>query len=450
MAFGVDVLNLEWTSFLSRDRQMASLVCNYLRFQGYSVVEDTIFNGYELIKKYKPKVLFMTNAIGSTINYEICKYAGENGISVVTLISEGNFRENEIVGFLWGWNPDQKLYETYNLQWTVRTKEMTLKYYPSLNNQIKVSGGVGFDVYKIQKSISKEDLLKNYGKDKFTRVIGIGCWDFGPFYPEDPRYKEITQNLTPDEVAYMRLDGKKFNEILEEIIPYNQDILFLLKEHPGCIIGKKGSAIENLEQYSNVLILKHEESIFNCMTISDFWITYESTTAMEAWLMDKKTCLLNPQGGDFKRDSIYLGSPIISTTGGLQNTIDLFYETEQIAGFEERKEIRKKLIEETIQCDDGLNHVRAGNVIIELVNNFSQHGKQKNLPINKNVIISYVGWHFSSILRHIGLFKGYYLHRKSFSYDELKLNQNILNDSQLSFYSKNGLSQMQLKKYKCF
>ena len=47
-----DVLNLEWSSFPSRDREMATLVCNYLRFQGYSVIEGSIFN-----RKNSPKAL---------------------------------------------------------------------------------------------------------------------------------------------------------------------------------------------------------------------------------------------------------------------------------------------------------------------------------------------------------------------------------------------------------
>ena len=33
----IDVLNLEWTSTPSRDREVATMVCNYLRFQWLSL-----------------------------------------------------------------------------------------------------------------------------------------------------------------------------------------------------------------------------------------------------------------------------------------------------------------------------------------------------------------------------------------------------------------------------
>jgi len=75
----VDVLNLEWTSYLSRDRVSATLICNYLRYCGLNVVEKSIFNGFYFINKFKRKILFMTNTCGAEINQEIARYAKSNG-----------------------------------------------------------------------------------------------------------------------------------------------------------------------------------------------------------------------------------------------------------------------------------------------------------------------------------------------------------------------------------
>lgn len=105
----IDVLNLEWDAALSRDRQMASLVCNYLRFQGVTVKEGSVFQGYELIRKYRPRILFFSNITGAQINYNVAVYAVRCGIKVVSLVSEGNFRESELDQFLWGWN-EEKFY----------------------------------------------------------------------------------------------------------------------------------------------------------------------------------------------------------------------------------------------------------------------------------------------------------------------------------------------------
>ena len=55
----MDVLNLEWTSYPSRDRNMATLVCNYLRYMGVTVKESSVFCGFEMIDKLKPGLLFI-------------------------------------------------------------------------------------------------------------------------------------------------------------------------------------------------------------------------------------------------------------------------------------------------------------------------------------------------------------------------------------------------------
>jgi hypothetical protein len=58
----LDVINLEWSSKPNRDRQVTTLVCNYLRYMGYSVSEYSCFDNYVLspqknknkfLKKYK-------------------------------------------------------------------------------------------------------------------------------------------------------------------------------------------------------------------------------------------------------------------------------------------------------------------------------------------------------------------------------------------------------------
>ncbi len=102
--------------------------------------------------------------------------------------------------------------------------------------------------------------------------------------------------------------------------------MFLLKEHPLNVYGGLGSAIENADKFDNVLILKDEEAIFDCISVSDFWLTYESTTAVEAWLMDKKTALLNPSGTDFPRANVYTGSPNYQNEEQLINAIKSFLE----------------------------------------------------------------------------------------------------------------------------
>jgi len=449
----IDVLNLEWSSFPSRDRQMATLICNYLRYMGYTVLEESLFNGYHLLNKYKPKIFFTTNTLGADINFLMIKYASKKDITGVSLVSEGNFKDGKenVDQFLWGWNTDRVLYETLHMQWSERTRTMSLKYYPELKDKIKVSGGVGFDVYKISHNQQKTDFLKRYNKQDFKKIIGIGCWNFGFFYEEDPHYPMIQKKFSADIINRFKEDGKQFNRILKEVIAKNNDILFLLKEHPGSLLGKKSSAIENTEQYPNVLILKNEEAVIDCINVSDFWLVYESTTAIEAWLLRKQTGLLNPSGIDFPRDEIYRGSPNYHSYEDLQQAIHAFYHDGFLPHFHELEKNRRKIISDVMQWDDGLNHVRSGNEIIDLIErNPVQH-------INKDTIQQLVTrywqmfeWYFFPVLRFIPKINRYYLrHQKRFNKKELNEFQEKRMKEQIEFYKKNGLAKSDFRKIKC-
>lgn len=172
----IDILNLEWTSYPSRDRNVATLVCNYLRMMGLSVVESSVFCGFEMIDRYRPCLLFLTNGTGAKVNFDLVKYATLRGIKVVTLVSEGNFKSSiELLPeFIWGWNKDHVLYERVNMQWSERTKEMTVQLYPQIRAQIKVSGAVGFDYYKIVPPPKKDSFLRKHRKEQYDKIIG---WD---------------------------------------------------------------------------------------------------------------------------------------------------------------------------------------------------------------------------------------------------------------------------------
>ena len=438
----VDILNLEWTSYPSRDRNTATIVCNYLQFVGLKVAEHSVFRGFEMIDKLHPKILFITNGIGATINFELVKYASLKGIKVVTLTSEGIFfdSEKDLFPFLWGWNLDHLLYEDVNMQWSDRTRNTTLTVYPDLKDKIKTSGGVGFDYYKIHPCINKKEFLIKHKKESFSQIIGVGCWNFDLVtYSLDffSYFNEL------DNIRFGK-DRDSFNKIILDIIEKNSDKLFLLKEHPGSG-GSHISAIEGAENYSNVLILK-KEPIADCIAASDFWLTYESTTVIEAWLLGKQTCLLNPSGTDFKRANVHFGSPNYPDVKSLQAAIDHFYKMNELPGFSEMEEERKNVVKNTIQWNDGLNHVRAGNEIIRILTENKQKGKTK-IPFD----LKKKKW------KQFLLSRGFPRKKNNFIYDQLKaFNKEELNsfnqliyDQQIKFYDSCKLSLYDLKEIKC-
>ena len=89
----IDVVNLEWSTSPSRDRVMATLVCNYLRLHGIFVEESSVYDGYHALNKHRPKLFFITNSVGAQENHELMRYAKARGGLGLSLISEGIFLE---------------------------------------------------------------------------------------------------------------------------------------------------------------------------------------------------------------------------------------------------------------------------------------------------------------------------------------------------------------------
>lgn len=449
----VDVLNLEWTAKNGRDRTMATLVCNYLRLQGLNVVEDSVYDGMHALALVRPRLFFISNSVGAIENLELMRYAKQRGMLAVSLLSEGAFMGDAtyLNQLIWGWNKERTLYEDLHLQWSAFTRNITVGMYPELADRVKVSGGVGFDNYLIAPAQGvKERLLAKYGKEAYSRVIGVGCWNFGLFYPDDTRF-EINRKLYQGaDAERFRQDGKDFDRTLEALANANKDILFLLKEHPGVELGHRGSGIERVARCANVLTLKNEEPILDCIQASDLWVVYESTTSIEAWLLGKPTCLLNPSGRDFPRDRLNQGSPAFSSAEQMQAYIDVHYAGLENPDFSKRAPIRKQLITEIIQWDDGLNHVRAGNEILDLLKTcVASNWREESLAEKLSRWWQHWKWLLGPYFRKSQAFRQSAADRRNFSSEDLaRYSEGKLNE-QMSFYKARGLSLADLRQVRC-
>jgi hypothetical protein len=450
MSSRVDVLNLEWTSTPSRDRVMATLVCNYLRMQGLRVEEQSVFDGYHALNRLKPKLLFMTNTTGAPENLELMRYAKSKGYLGVSLISEGNFigDSKNHQEMIWGWNKQKTLAEDLYLLWSERTRAITLEHHPELDGRVGVSGGVGFDNYRLgKKQPNRREFLSFWKKAGYEKIIGIGCFDFGTMHPEDYRYAINLKSFTPNQIQRFRNDGVDFDRVLSSVAASNKDILFLVKQHPGGMLGHKAAGTVALSKLPNVLVIKTELSIFDCLSQSDFWLTYESTTALEAWLLGKQTCLLNPSGRDFPRDIVVSeGSPAYGNVQELMHAIEHFYASAMLPGFLEREERRRQIIQQTIQWDDGLNHARAGNAILDLLESASDPQIQKETPSQRQRRWrQHARWILSPLIYCIRHCYSEYPKRITFARGKLHQFDSDKHQEQVSFYQSRGLSLDQLR-----
>lgn len=316
------------------------------------------------IFKIKPDVIIQANTIGSNLYFEISKIAHEQNIPLFALISEGNFRTDGSFDY-WGFNRDRRFYQDFVCCWSDRTADFLKMEVPEASDKIVVTGGVGFDRYRIYNFQKKEEFLKKHNKQQYTKVIGYAGWAFGKL--DHKRGKEellIWLKGDTDRLNWIEEQRKKVRDILQLAIENNPDTLFILKQHPQENAPERPDPVKNemceLIHYKNVIYLCNEESIHDLISVSDLWTCFESTTTLEAWLMGKQTIFINPDP-DFKRDHLYKGSPQIINYDGFQKLIDEFYSTNRIDDFfsDEKDAIRKKLIKDIIGFGDGLNHIRA-------------------------------------------------------------------------------------------
>jgi surface carbohydrate biosynthesis protein len=351
-----DVLNLEWSSS-GRDREVASLICHTLRGRGYTVVEDSIFNYRYLLPKLRPRLFYVADPAGARVNYEAVLYAERLGIPSISVEAEGNYAEDIVEEMFWGHVADRQLHERLKLQWSTRSREMARAVAPHLRERLKVCGAVGFDRYRLQTFLSKQDLRRKYGFAQ-DRVVGFASGAFDQLSSVQAVIDRWTSSYGQATISRFLEDRDALRGMLAELIRRRRDTLFVLKQHPG-VVAPTETEIAGLERFENVLLIANEESISDCISACDVWMAYDSTTCVEAWLLDKPTLFINPSGGDFPRANVHGGTPILELLEDVENALDDYYALGRIPAFDAKHSGRSQVLRDTLQWVDGKNHLRA-------------------------------------------------------------------------------------------
>ena len=243
------------------------------------------------IYRIRPDVILQANTIGSNLYFEISKIAHEQNIPLFALISEGNFRTDDTFDY-WGFNRDKKFYQEYVCCWSNRTAEFLKMKEPGFANKIVVTGGVGFDRYTIYKFMQKEDFLRKYNKTNYKKIIGYAGWAFGKLDHKRGR-EELLYWAKGDEskLEWIEEQRQVIRDILKNAIEKNKDILFVLKQHPQENAPERPEPVKNemseIARHENVVYLCEEEPIHDLISVSDLWTCFESTTALESWLIPR-------------------------------------------------------------------------------------------------------------------------------------------------------------------
>ncbi len=346
----------------------------------------------DIMYRLKPELVMLPNTVGSKLYFEISQYAHQQNIPVFALTSEGNIRTDGSF-YYWGYNTDKTFYQKYLCCWSGRTRDFLRSELPEIAERIVFTGATGFDRYRIFNFAEKHPFLSKAGKGSYKKVIGYAGWAFGKLSNEQG-IEEVLHYFKGDRsgLKWMENQMLEVEAILKTLIEKNPDILFILKRHPNeanpSITVEGQNEMNRLQHYDNVWYVNDRTTnIHDLISVSDLWMSFESTTAMETWMMGyKPTIFLNPDP-DFNRDPTYKGTVMVESSIAAQRLIDEFYQSGRIQAFdvEEKVAARKEIIEYTIGSDDGLNHVRAGYYLektLPVENRAKYFRKQKYLLMN--------------------------------------------------------------------
>ncbi|WP_373077089.1 BFO_1060 family glycosyltransferase [Fusobacterium varium] len=420
-----DILSLDANS-KGRDTHILEPVLVYLEKKyKLQIIRASILEGVKLILLKKPKMLLLPNNIGSPEHFRISKFASKLKIKIVTLDSEGDYQEHAVESFFWGWNKDQKIYFDLKLLWSERAKKMIQNNIKNIDmKKIDISGGTGFDRYKLLKFKIKDEIGREINK-KLKKVILVSGWGFDLFYSKNFSEKKVplSEEYIKNKNFYIN-SRIKLNKILKETIEKNKEITFILKIHPMVFEINK-TEFEDLDKYENVVFIKNEIEISDLLNIADIIFAFESTTCLEGWLLNKKTILINPCGDKFARSIISNGSPKCKNYEEVQKYINEYYLTGNIEEFERLENVRKDIIKDVIGYDDGKNYIRAGERIIEILNKKNN----KKIQIDSFVIKEIIKYIVYRLKRCLGKSKSIWDYSKIQREEYIKLYKNVINYS---------------------
>jgi len=321
-----------------------------------------------LIYKHKPDfVIVPANCVGSRMYHRIAKYCHSCGIKVFSFVSEGNFITDADFD-IFGFNPDRTFYQEFVCAWNQNTFDYFRKYHPAQAANVVLTGAPGFDRYKIYKFADRRAFLEKYGKEKFTKVVSYSGWAFGKL-----QYKQGIDELMAftrgraDTLVWVEKQRAMVSEILRASIVANPDILFILKQHPaeyypGLKLERQINEMSELAHFPNVIYLQGiSEDIHDLISVTDILLGFETTTAIETWLMKSATptILINPDP-EFPRSEIRKGCANAGGAEELQSFIAEFYSSGKVAAFNDPEVARnrERITRETIGFSDGMNHIR--------------------------------------------------------------------------------------------
>lgn len=381
-----DVLALTYTSH-GRDVDIYEPILSYLEIKyGLNVQRGCGRDYYKLIMDGKPKVV-MVSPRGSAQGVNAVRFAKCLGIAVVGVECEGIYLDS-VKNYYWQVDKPEYNKPDLYLLWSSASEKKLESAFPGIvkKHNMHVVGGCGFDRYKFMCLMGKDEFLSKYKMNRYKKVVGFAGFGFVLSVIENlNKYQEDNNMQLSDFQMPFHVEATKvLNQILRELIKKNKDVLFLLKFHPSAEISPE---FDGLQENENVLAFDREENIADLINVCDLWMGYETTSAVEAWMLGKTTVLINPLGWKGVRRDFSNGSPIYKSTDEVQHALDEFYSTGKICDFEDLNNKRRNIIKDVMEYDDGMNHIRAGELVYDLFKSYKSTPVQDGFNVRRNYLI---------------------------------------------------------------
>lgn len=369
----------------SRDFYLLTPIIYYLeKYENFEISFEFIWDAHK-IKKENPDLVIIPNTRGNNLYYEVAKYCHENNILVFCHDSEGNFNATKKYNF-WGYNLSKEQFCPIIYTWNQRIKNYLVESCEIPENKIKISGSPIFDKYIYLKKKDKASILDQFQKTHFKHVVGYAGWAFGKIYNKEIDDILVYLDKNKEEGIEWLVKQRDFVEkCLKTLIENNPDHLFILKKHPRenfeSDMRDSRNEMTQLTHYPNVLYIKDEVEIQDLIGICDLWMAFESTSIMEAWLLNVPTLLLN-EIDDFNRVSLHKGSVKVNTLEKAIEAYDKRFKENDISFFNPTHliEIRNEILRDAIGYVDGFNHIRSVYYFLPYLKNI----QSKNKPLKTN------------------------------------------------------------------
>jgi surface carbohydrate biosynthesis protein len=431
----------------ARDFYLLAPIIYYLeKFENYSVSFEFIWDAHKIRKK-RPDLVILPNSRGHLLYYQVAKYCVENEIMVFNHDSEGNFN-SEIDYDFWAYNYDKKNLCPIQFTWNQRIKDYLITNYQLDESIVKVSGAPGFDKYAYLKPIDREKLLKKHGYGNFKKVVGYAGWAFGKLY--NPEINDVLSNINkPGETGKKWLEEQRdiVENALKAVIEAYPDVLFILKKHPRenfeSDYRDSRNEMNRLAHYPNVFYLKDEIEIQDLIQISDLWMAFESTSIMEAWLLNIPTLMINGDP-DFVRVDLHTGSLHSKNAEEVLVAFEELYGKNNLAYFNENEVVknRNSIFSNSIGFADGLNHLRSIKEFRPFLNSESVQLKPSiNFKFFRLYILLHIGKYFfiPTIFKKLPKLKKTVWVFENYTLEKIKKQKKDVYGDLNSFYTKHHL-----------